>query len=74
MTKDTFRQCKLHLPPDRYTYTWLPTKLAVQGREIVFCGQSGWVVAEAYMRFSKTKKEVFVLGDSYRRQRGVSDI
>ena len=71
---DLFRQCKLHSPPDRFTYTWLPTKIAVCGKELIFCGQPGWVVVEAYMNFTKTKKEIFVLGDSHRRQREVSDI
>jgi hypothetical protein len=48
-------------------------KVAVKGKEVSLNGEPGWVVDEAWS-LTRTKDQVFVLGDSYRRQRDVSDI
>jgi len=48
-------------------------KVAVKGKSVLLNGEPGWVVDEAWSR-TRTKDQVFVMGDSHRRQRGVSDI
>ena len=48
-------------------------KLATAGKAVVLDGRS-WVVDEAYTKVTKSKDEIFTLGDSHRRQRQVSDI
>jgi len=45
----------------------------VKGKEVLLHGEEGWVVEEVWS-LTRTKDEVFVMGDAHRRQREVSDI
>ena len=68
-----YRQCRLRRDTT-FTYTWLPLKVAVVCKGVVLGGESGWVVDEVYVNVTKSKDEIFILGDSHKRQRGVSDV
>lgn len=68
-----YRQCRLHRPPDTYTYTWLPLKVASKGKRVALHGEEGWIV-ERVWSLTRTKDEVFVLGDQHRRHREETDI
>jgi len=48
-------------------------KVAVKGKAVLLNGEEGWVVHEVW-NLTRTKDEVFVMGDAHRRQREVSDI
>jgi len=73
MADELYRQCRLHKPPNVYTYTWLPISVAREGKSLVLHDDPGWLVEEVYNE-TRTKAQVFIAEDIHRRNRETTDI
>jgi len=68
-----YRQCRLRRG-DWFTYTWLPVKLAVDGKAVTLKRDAGWVVDKAFKGITLDEKDISIVRDTHRKHRSVTDI